>query len=226
MPLSVSSRRKAVRQFVAERHGRPEDKRLDVDGPKFRWPEKAPEAILDSARGEEVAGRRQQALARVRQRRAERALENAKELEQTTLLSEAQTTCSSSRWEHFRSESSSREAFNDRVQAEVHFPEVSDVSKFSQAVQLRLSLAELGSGPELSNEMPSAPSAPELRELRGSTLKCPAPKVPKAFPDNSQARLSLKRSKYKEAWQRGGSDCPEFSSNFTQPNPWCLVVVQ
>lgn len=40
MPLSVTERRAAVRQFVAEQHGRPEDKRLD--GPQVR--KKTPEA--------------------------------------------------------------------------------------------------------------------------------------------------------------------------------------
>lgn len=34
MPLSVTERRAAVRQFVAERRGRPEDKRLE--GPQIR----------------------------------------------------------------------------------------------------------------------------------------------------------------------------------------------
>ena len=40
MPLSVTQRRAAVRQLVAEQHGRPDDKRLE--GPQVR--KKAPEA--------------------------------------------------------------------------------------------------------------------------------------------------------------------------------------
>jgi len=43
MPLSVTQRRAAVRQFVAEQHGRPEDKRLE--GPQVR--KKAPEATTE-----------------------------------------------------------------------------------------------------------------------------------------------------------------------------------
>ncbi|CAJ1417582.1 unnamed protein product [Effrenium voratum] len=74
MPLSVTERRAAVRQFVAERRGRPEDKRLE--GPQIRAT--PPEVVL-SRSGEEVAGRRQAALQRVRQRRAERAMECARE---------------------------------------------------------------------------------------------------------------------------------------------------
>eukprot|EP00438_Fugacium_kawagutii_P033406 Skav204333 [mRNA] locus=scaffold55:86545:87187:+ [translate_table: standard] len=70
MPLSVSQRRAAVRQFVAEQHGRPNDKRLD--GPQV--PKKAPEAILLLPYNDEAAAKRSAALLRVRQRRAERAL--------------------------------------------------------------------------------------------------------------------------------------------------------
>lgn len=68
MPLSVTQRRAAVRQFVAEQHGRPEDKRLE--GPQVR--KKAPEAILMSPYNDEATLKRQAALSRVRQRRAER----------------------------------------------------------------------------------------------------------------------------------------------------------
>ena len=70
MPLSVTERRAAVRQFVAEQHGRPEDKRLD--GPQVR--KKTPEAILMSPYNDDAALRRQAALTRVRQRRAQRVL--------------------------------------------------------------------------------------------------------------------------------------------------------
>eukprot|EP00435_Cladocopium_sp_Y103_P048613 s2555_g14.t1 len=68
MPLSVSQRRAATRQFVAEQHGRPNDKRLE--GPQVR--KKAPEAILMSPYNDEATLKRQAALSRVRQRRAER----------------------------------------------------------------------------------------------------------------------------------------------------------
>eukprot|EP00434_Breviolum_minutum_P042129 symbB.v1.2.037484.t1/scaffold5552.1/size25952/3 len=67
MPLSVTERRAAVRQFVAEQHGRPEDKRLD--GPQVR--KKTPEAILMSPYNDDAALRRQAALTRVRQRAKE-----------------------------------------------------------------------------------------------------------------------------------------------------------
>jgi len=70
MPLSVSQRRAAVRQFVADKHGRPDDRRLD-------GPQKRPDPVqrLVPAPDAQVAERRQAAVARVRQRRAERALE-------------------------------------------------------------------------------------------------------------------------------------------------------
>ncbi|CAE7534627.1 unnamed protein product [Symbiodinium necroappetens] len=72
MPLSVSQRRAAVRQFVADKHGRPDDRRLD--GPQLKRVD--PGQRLVPAPDAQVAERRQAAVARVRQRRAERALES------------------------------------------------------------------------------------------------------------------------------------------------------
>lgn len=162
MPLSVSDRRTAVRQFVADRHGRPEDKRLD--GVRSRsTPSKAPEIL----RGEEVAERRQAALARVRQRRAERALET----KLTSAPASAQTCCSRG-----------AESFASSEEPQLLQP--AQLTADVEACSSRPSRSERQSADRLDRSDRSEPidlSWAALNHNVGVPLKCPEPKVPKTL---------------------------------------------